>query len=434
MSSTRRPRVVEAVLLALLVLAVAWVLQIRRQRPAPAGPVAFGPGPGFGLPSRITVPSGRDSIVVVRDGDRFVVVHPLDDRADPLFVAEMLRRVAELKAERVLGPGSGAAYGLDGPGPELRMTSSTGHAWTLRLGTEAPAGSLVYARVDGPASPVILLDRFTVQKYFLPKLKTLRDPTPTDLRPGPLDSVAVLVPGRELRASRLDRDLWRARVPARLDLDPMAMSGVIRLLREPTILDFPALPLNALGLDPPRAAWVLSQGSRHDTVWVGHGTPDQQGVYVRPAHRRLPAILPSERFRSLVDGWPALADRHLLRLPIDSVTVVEFPGRPLSLRREEGTWRRYPGGSALSRGAALGQDLANLASLRWTGFPWPEEPPPRNAGRLAVRLATPSAAETLVLAAPADTLAWARATRAPRWGRVSASAWITWSYRAAHGE
>jgi hypothetical protein len=113
---------------------------------------------------------------------------------------------------------------------------------------------------------------------------------------------------------------------------------------------------------------------------------------------------------------------------------VEFPGQPISFRREQGTWRRYPGGTEMSRVSAFEQDLANLAALRWIRFPLPEEPPPRSARRLIMRLATQSAAETLVLSAPADTLGWARATHAPRWGRVPSSAWIAWSYRAARGE
>ena len=436
MISARRFRVVELGLLALLLAAVAWVVQLQRKHPTPTGPVTVGPGPEFGLPVRISFPSGSDSIVVMGQATGYAVVHPVRDRAAPLFLAETLRSIGKLSAERVLGGRTNEAYGLDGPGPALRLVDAAGHTWTLRLGNEAPTGSLVYARVEAPSAPALLLDRFTVRKYFLPELRTVRDPSPTALRPGPIDSVAVLVPGREFRAARMDRDIWRVRVPAGLDADAAALNGVVRLLRDPTILDYPsaAVPLGALGLDPPRGAWILFQGSRQDTVWLGHGTPDQQGVFIRPAHRLAPAVLSSEHFPSLVGGWPGLVDRHLLRLAVDSVTVVEFPGRSVSFRRDQSTWRRYPGGTVLPRVSALEQDLANLAGLRWSRFPLPEEPPPRNARRLIVRLATPSAAESLVLAAPVDTLGWARATRAPRWGRVPASAWIAWSYRAARGE
>ncbi len=436
MIPARRFRVVELLLLALLLAAVGWVVQLPRKHPTPAGRVAIGPGPEFGPPVRISFLSGSDSIVVTGALDTYAVVHPVHDRAAPLFLAEMLRSVSKLRAERVLAGGASGGYGLDGPGPALHLADAAGHTWTLRLGDEAPTGSLIYARAGAPSALPLLLDRFTVRKYFLPELRTVRDPSPTALRPGPIDSVVVLGPGRELRAARIDRDLWRIRVPAGLEADPAALNGAVRLLRDPNILDYPspAVPLGTLGLDPPRAAWILCQGSRQDTVWVGHGTPDQQGVFIRPAHRGAPAVLSSERFPSLVGGWPVLVDRHLLRLAIDSVTVVEFPGRPVSFRREHGIWRRYPGGSTVSHVSALEQDLANLAALRWTRFPMSEEPPPRSARRLVVRFATPSAAETLVLAAPADTLGWARATHAPRWGRVPASAWIAWSYRAARGE
>jgi hypothetical protein len=436
MNLGRRYRVVELILLALLLAAVGWVVQLQRRHSTPGGPLAVGPGPEFGPPVRISFPSGSDSIVATGQADEFAIIHPVRDRAAPLFLAEVLRSVAELRAKRVLTGGANRGYGLDGPGPALRLTDAAGHTWTLRLGDEAPTGSLVYARVGVPSAPPLLLDRFTVRKYFLPELQTVRDPSPTALRPGPIDSVVVLVPGRELRAARINRDLWRISVPAGLEADPVALNGVVRLLRDPTILSYPsmAVPLRTLGLDPPRATWILCQGLRQDTVRVGHGTPDQQGVFIRPAYRGAPAVLSSERFPSLVGGWPGLVDRHLLGLVIDSVAVVEFPGRPISLRREHGIWRCYPGGNEMSRVPALEQDLGNLAALRWIRFPLPEEPPPRSAARLLVRLATPSVAETLVLAAPADTLGWARGTHAPRWGRVPASAWIAWSYRAARGE
>ena len=419
MSRRRRTRVVELTLLAALLGAVAWVVQLQRRQPAPAGPVDVGPGPAFRSPARLSIPSGQDSVVLTNTGDDYVIVHPVRDRADPLFVAEVLRSIGTLTATRVLTGGAGGAYGLEGPGPTMRVTSAEGHTWALRLGDEEPTGSLVYARVGGPSAPPFLLDRFTVRKYFLPKLQTVRDPSPTALRPGPLDSVVVLVPGREFRAVRLDRDLWQLRVPAGLHADPAALNPAIRHLRDPNILDYPspAVPLSTLGLDPPRAVWILCQGARQDTVRVGHGTPDQRGVFILPARRRAAAVLSSERFPSLVSGWPGLVDRHLLRLAIDSVDVVEFPGSSVSFRREQGVWRRHPAGTALERASALEQDLTNLAALRWTRYPLPEDPPPRAAARLAVRLATSAAAETLILAAPAESLGWGRATHARRWGR-----------------
>lgn len=436
MTPPRRFRVIEIVLLALLLCAVGWVVQLRQRKPTPAGPVAIGPGPAFGVPARISFPARHDSIVVMGQGGEWFVVHPVRDRAAPLFLAEVVRSIGTLTATRVLADGVLGTYGLEGPGPGLRVTDAAGLTWRLRLGDEEPTGSLVYARVEAPPSPPLLLDRFTVRKYFLPDLRTVRDPSPTALRPGPVDSVVVLVSGRDLRATRLDRDQWRLRLPTGVEADPGELNAAIRHLRDPNILEYPAptVSLRALGLDPPRAVWILCQGSRQDTVWLGHGTPDQQGIYIRPAHRAAPAVLSSERIGALVGGWPGLVDRHLLRLAMDSVTVVDFPPRPVSFRREKGVWRRYPGGDSLPRNSSLEQDLANLASLRWSRFPLPEEPPPRNARRLLVRLATPAAAETLILAAPADSVGWARASLAPRWGRVPAATWIAWSYRAAQGD
>jgi hypothetical protein len=424
----------ELLLLLLLAGAIAWVVQLRRQPPLPTGSALVGPGPGLGRPVRVVFLSSGDSVVVERTADGFAIVHPLRDRANPGFLEEVLRYVRDLKSERVLVDAAGA-YGLDGPGPGLRLADATGHSWILRLGDDVPAGSLVYARIGPSSEPPLLLDRFESRKFLQPELKTVRDPAPTDLRPGPVDSVAVLVAGRDFRAGRVERDRWLVRTPAGLRADPAPLNGVVQLLRDPTILEFPPEgPLAALGLDPPRATWILCQGSRRDTVRIGRATPTLAGVYILPSGRTLPAVLPSDRFRELVDGWPGLADRRLLRVPIDSVDVIEFPGRAASFRREAGTWRAYPGARELARAAALQQDLVNLASLRWRRYPEAAAAPPRDLARLAVRLATPARAETLFLAAPPDSEGWARATAAPRWGRVSPAAWSAWFHHATHGE
>jgi len=422
-------------LFLLLLAAVAWVVLLRARRPAP--PEAhFGLPPGWGQTTRFVFARAADSIVVVPEGRAYWLVHPFRDRADPVFMKEVERQARTLKPLRVLPDTAGAAFGLDSPGAWARLQDETGMRWTLALGDSTPLGLERYARVRGRRE-VLLVERFSAGRYFTPSASALRDRVAASLNPGPVDSLAVLAGARSLRARRVSRELWVSREPPDLPLNPIPLAQIVQFFRNPEIKGFPdvSTPLAEIGLSPPRTIWVLFQGSRAESVRVGHATADQKSMYVLPAGRRYPALMGSDYFRSLVDGWPAVADLSLLSLDPDSLSAVQIegPAGRISYVRQGGVWREEDAGSGLSLPRAFGRDLHNLALIRWFRYPFPAVPAP-SGPRLRVVLRAPARAETLVLAAPVDTLAWARSSRQTRWGEVSARSWRLWTYRLEHRE
>jgi hypothetical protein len=425
-------------LLLLLLVVTAWVLHLRQGSHQIEETTALGPGAVLGEPDRFSFIGPEDSIVVVRRGEEFWAIHPLLDRADPVFMNEVTRTARELKPRRVLGTVAGIAYGLDPVTRMVMLRNRAGGVWGLALGDTSPVASSLYVRRLESTAPVVMIELFGARKYFTPVLSALRDPVTAPLKAGPVDSISALIPGHVLRARRESRERWISLAPAGLRLDPSRINQVVQALRSPSIEGFETFGAarDRLGLDPPRAVWVLHQGSLAESVLVGNLTADGTHCVVLPAHRSGAAWLGGELHEALTGGWEAMADRHLLSIPAESIRVVQFLGEARAGSYEKSTsgWTREPGGRRVERRGALERELENLAALQWTRYPVATESPSAGARPLRLRLAGAAVCETLSLVPPRDSLGWASGSRPHLWGHVPALAWKTWRYRADHPE
>lgn len=428
--SLSRGAAVRIALLALLFAAGAWIATLKQRAKPGAESLDLGPQPRIASIQRLVQSGESDSLVVEERRGTYWVVHPIADRASDEAVAEVLRQLNGLKAQRLLPEATGSAFGLEPPRSRLRAVGSRGEQFTLALGDSAAVASAVYARVGGR---IALIDAFTARRYFRPNLAFLRDSYPTALGPGPVDSIEVLAGEFGFAARRLSAEHWVVRHPRGLELDPLPVNRAIQYLRTPTIRDYDdrTKDLRSVGLDPPRATWILHQGGRADTVRIGRPTDDQAAVHIVPAHRRVIALLGSDFFRDFVDGWPRVAERRLMSLPVDSVQTIEFVGGGSGLARVNGVWSEVQSGNAVQDTASLGRDLRNLHALRWREYPL-RAVTPRGEQSIAIRLASVARDETLFFAVSSDTVAFARSTRRARWGLVSAFVPRAWRYRANH--
>jgi hypothetical protein len=434
-----RPWLFRGTLLLALAAVLLWAWLARQRKPGPSTDDLLGPGDSFGEPTRLVFLQDRDSVVVVRRGETYWVVYPIADRANELRLAQTGRTLRKLRAKRVLPDTSGAVYGLSPPRARIEAVGKNGVRWGLALGDSSPVQKQIYARLDGAGQPIVLLDHFDVQRDFLPSLTELRSPVVLPL-PSPLvDSISVVTPEYRLRAYRVSREKWIAREPAGLKLDPLPINRAIGYLRQPQIhefLDDSTGSLHSMGLDPPRATWIVCQAGRCDSVRFGNPTGPGQTVYCIPAERERPVLLAYGFYRDFVDGWPRLADLRLLSLDPDSVLSVDFlrGGEGGGYRKADSGWVREPGDLTVSGRRGLKRDLENLTKLRWRSYPVREAAPPGDPDeRLELRLATASRAETLVLAeAEADTLAWTTSSWRRRWGKAAAADYRVWRYRSEH--
>ncbi len=418
------------VLLLLLAAAGFWLTTLKKAPVAPVESLEVGPHPPLDRLDRLVLSGQRDSVVIVAEGAAYWLIHPVRDRASDEVIAEIWRQMNVLKATRLLPDVRGAAFGLEPPRFRLRARDRGGRTFALDVGDSAAVASATYARVDGR---IALLDGFTARRYFRPNLDYLRDVYPTSLGAGPVDSIEVRIDGRSLRAVRRSAEHWITRAPREIDLDALVVNRAVQFLRQPSIREYRdgVIDRHAVGLDPPRALWILHQAGRADTVAIGNPTADQSAVHIVPAHRPVIALMGSDFFRDFVDGWPRLADLRLLSIPTDSVTSITFLERGDALARKDGIWQWERGGIVIADTASFGRDLRNLGVLRWRSYPITPLASPAGE-RLTLRIASPTRAETLLIAAGNDTIDYARSSRHPRWGVVGVLSGRTWRYRATH--
>lgn len=425
----------------LLVAAVVWVASERSAVPkVDPDANAVGPPPQFLTPDRVIFESPRSSLVVERVGEEWWIRRPVDDRASVGRIAETLRQLSLLRADRLLPSEDRARYGLTPPARRIRLERD-GASWSLGIGDSAAVGSAFYALREEPPAKLFLLDRYSARRYFMADLDGLRDAVALPLDVGPVDSVHVLARGSSLRARRIDAEHWAPLSPPDVTLDPLKINRMLDRFRQPSLENFIDRPtdLAAFGLDPPRATWLVFQRGVCETLLIGHPRTDPPGIWCRPAGRSCVALLPLQFYRDMVDGWPGLADLRLLGLPPDSVVSIEYlepVGAGSYVRSAEG-WSNALTGSPVDEPAALQRDLLGLASLRRR----PQSESMARATRsarfivrdapLVLRLASSARAETLALAPPHDSLASAWSSRWPDPGLVDAGAWRSWSYRAA---
>src|SRR5690606_22011863 len=316
--------------------------------------------------------AGTDSLVVERAGDEYRIVWPFTDRAAITRIKDVARNAAELKPTRVLADDTGR-YGLDPPRYSLTLEAASGRRWTLAMGDSSAVGAEVYARVVGDDAPVFLMRSFTVRRYFHPEPSWLRDPVALPLDSPVIDSLHVWNRTHPLRARREGADRWIAVSPPGLALDPLPINRTLRELRGPNLRGFEGeMTLSEAGLDPPRAKWIVHQGGRSESIAIGRFTDSTAGeIFVLPSGRTVVARMSSDFFRDLVDGWPALAETHLLVGSVDSLRAITFleGGDGGGCRKEAGIWLRDPSAVKVAGTRSLQSDLDNLLALRWQGYP-----------------------------------------------------------------
>ncbi len=193
---------------------------------------------------------GRDAVRVMRKGEGWQLVEPLEAPADPLALDRIARSLSELESRgRIEEPGAREIYGLDPPRNRVGWSAS-GEASELALGRVTPVGGNVYASVatSGEAPPVHMVEA-TAALAFDVAADDLRDRRLLAFEPGEVTRLRVAArdpgaPGAGFEATleRSDTDGWAIVVPAPLPADVRAIDRLVSdlsLLRAEGFVDAP---------------------------------------------------------------------------------------------------------------------------------------------------------------------------------------------------
>jgi hypothetical protein len=174
---------------------------------------------------------GEELDLAKGDAGKWQITAPKPLGADQDAVSSLLSSVSSLNADRLVEDKAGdvSQYGLAQPALELDVTSKDGKPQKLFLGDDTPAGSAVFAKLEG--DPRV----FTIASYN----KSSIDKTASDLRDkrlltvdfDKLSQIELATKKQDIEFGR-NKQEWQIVKPKPLRADNFQVEEIVRKLRE----------------------------------------------------------------------------------------------------------------------------------------------------------------------------------------------------------
>jgi hypothetical protein len=258
---------------------------------------------------------------IERRKGRWWIREPVEDLASVGMVRELLRALEGLEIHRLLDVDSLSDFGLDPPWAILSLQSSAGMELEMRVGDSAPASGDVYVTWTG-LSQVATVPRFLVSRFFSGELFLWREREMLPPGRAAIDSIWIAWPDAGARLERRGQDNWIFLEPADREADGLTCErAAAAFWRFPYTRFFDnRRDWPALGLDEPRARWIIFRGDGVDTLLIGRRLEETAMVVQRLG--RVPGAARADLYDLLTGGVAALESRALLRGRPRAVAVV----------------------------------------------------------------------------------------------------------------
>jgi len=212
---------------------------------------------------------GEELDLAKGDGGKWQITAPKPLSADQDAVSSLLSTVSALNADRLVADKSAnlEQYGLVQPSLEIDVTAKDSKPQRLLLGDDTPAGSAVFARLDG--DPRV----FTIATYN----KTSLDKSANDLRDkrlltldfDKLSQLELLTKKQDIEFGR-NKQEWQIVKPRPFRADNSQVEEIVRKLRDAR------MDLGAADADAKKAAAAFASGTQVATAKVTDAASTQE--------------------------------------------------------------------------------------------------------------------------------------------------------------
>lgn len=304
-----------------------------------------------------------------REKNEWWITEPLEAKADPTKVSDLLRAVTQDQVTTFLDkpPANLKGLGLDPPRGEITFTLEGEAEATLLLGTRKKPGGL-YARRRGEQQILELKENFV--KGLPQQVADLRDRTLLNFDHGQVARVELESPkGRTL--IKKEGDTWRIKEPEETLADQRVVEDLLWDLVRARVKEFVtdnAKTLKPYGLDAPAMTIRLWDKEEKPLTSLALNRADKrEGAYVRVGSGYAVALVEARLFEQLTQGPLDLRLRQLLSFEIWDVGKMELSrdGQEILLEKQKERWQLKKPREGKTKYAAVADLLNDIKNLKW---------------------------------------------------------------------
>ncbi|OGR04928.1 MAG: hypothetical protein A3K23_01380 [Desulfobacca sp. RBG_16_58_9] len=266
--------------------------------------------------SELVLKKGKEEIRLAKKDGAWVLLKPIEMRADKATMDSILATLAHMQKERDLeGVADLKAFGLDKPALEVEFTAQ-GQSRRLVIGNATPGETGHYAYRDQDMGHLLVLNVDIKESLDRP-LGALRDKTIFTYAPEQVKSLDLKIAGAT--AAQLEKTspgswswLGREKFPVRGD----RVEELLRFLHGAKVKDFVAdapKGLTSYGLAPPRGeVAVVQQDKEPERLLLGE-KGKEGGAYARKAPGGPVVLTDKDLLAQITKTLTTLEDRRLWR-------------------------------------------------------------------------------------------------------------------------
>jgi Domain of unknown function (DUF4340) len=221
------------------------------------------------------IKAGADPIELTKLADSWVIAKPAAMPADQDAVSMLTGSIATLNADRVIDehPSSLNEFGLTNPPSEVDVTVKGGKTTKLLLGSDTPAGTGTYAKLE--SDPKVYTLPTYLKTSFDKSVNDLRDKRLLTFNQDKLTAVAVTGKGQTAEFSKNAQGDWQITKPKPMRADSVQVDDLIRKLKDAK------MDLTSANSDPKAAAAQFASDEKIGTA----STTDNTGTQTVEIHK-----------------------------------------------------------------------------------------------------------------------------------------------------
>jgi hypothetical protein len=304
-----------------------------------------------------------------RQKNEWWIAEPLEAKADPAKVSDLLRAVTQDQVTSFLDkpPANVKGLGLDPPRGEITFTREGEADAALLLGTRKKPGGL-YARRRGEQQILELKEDFV--KGLPQQVADLRDRTLLTFDHGQVARVELEAPsGRTL--VKKEGDTWRITEPEEALADQRVVEDLLWDLVRARVKEFVtdnAKTLKPYGLDAPAMTIRLWDKEEKLLTSLALNRADKrEGAYVRVGSGQAVALVEARLLEQLTQGPLDLRLRQLLSFETWDVGKMGLSrdGQEILLEKQKDRWQLKKPREGKTKYAAVTDLLNDIKNLKW---------------------------------------------------------------------